>query len=364
MFNLLIVQALCGDCLLLEYGASGKRHYRLDRRRPAGASTGHICDLHWRRSPGEAASSTLVVLSHTDDDHVLGLVEMFEELLAAAAAHQPPLVGVDAVWMNHFDFDQVRASALYPAQMPSFRESTTLDPTVSLGIASGIDLRDLAQQMDLPINAGFAQDLVALDTAPAPVTFDNLTLHIIGPTEANLERLRKEWKEWFDERARAFAAADARGVIRADQSVPNRGSIMLLAEADGKRVLLTGDGRGDHVVQGLVRAGLMQRGGTFHVNLLKLPHHGSARNVSRKFFNQVTADTYVISADGQNGNPDLAMLIWLVEAALAQGRKIRVLITNLTPTIRQLYEEYPAEEYGYTVKVMPGDSRYLRVSRI
>jgi beta-lactamase superfamily II metal-dependent hydrolase len=361
MFNLLIVQAFHGDCLLLEYGASGRRRYLLIDGGPQEVYRAHLRPA-LEEIAGRGSKLDLVVLSHTDDDHVLGLVEMFEELLAAAP--QPPLVGVDAVWMNHFDFDQVRSSALYPARMPSFDEQVASDSMLLRGIAAGIDLRDLARQIGLPINAGFARDLVALDTSPDPLTFDNLTLHIIGPTEANLQRLRREWKKWFDARARAYAAADAHGVIKADQSVPNRGSIMFLAEADGKRVLLTGDGRGDHIVQGLVRAGLMQQGGALHVDLMKLPHHGSARNVSRKFFNQITADIYAISADGQNGNPDLATLIWLVEAAQAQGRKIKVLITNPTPTIRQLLKEYPAKEYGYTVKTMPGASHYLRVSRI
>jgi hypothetical protein len=36
----------------------------------------------------------------------------------------------------------------------------------------------------------------------------------------------------------------------ADRSIPNLSSIMILAEADeGKKILFTGDGRGDHLLQ-------------------------------------------------------------------------------------------------------------------
>jgi hypothetical protein len=54
--------------------------------------------------------------------------------------------------------------------------------------------------------------------------------------------------------------------------------------------LFTGDGLGEHLVQGLEQAGMLGPGEAFHVNVLKLPHHGSARNVSREFFWRVTAN--------------------------------------------------------------------------
>ena len=43
-------------------------------------------------------------------------------------------------------------------------------------------------------------------------------------------------------------------------------------------MLLTGDARGDDVLAGLREAGLLRRS-PLHVDVLKLPHHGSDRNV-------------------------------------------------------------------------------------
>ena len=54
----------------------------------------------------------------------------------------------------------------------------------------------------------------------------------------------------------------------------------MLAECDGKRMLLTGDARDDHVLAGLDEAGIAKDGKT-HVDILKLPHHGSIRNIAR-----------------------------------------------------------------------------------
>jgi beta-lactamase superfamily II metal-dependent hydrolase len=135
---------------------------------------------------------------------------------------------------------------------------------------------------------------------------------------------------------------------------------MVLAEAGGKTILLTGDGRWDDLLNGLARAGFLKPDGTCHVDVLKLPHHGSVRNVSPEFFRKVTADKYVISANGKNGNPDLPTLKWLVQAARDQGRSIEIWITNQTDSTRQLIHDCNSNEYGYRlVALEPGTDEMI-----
>ena len=87
--------------------------------------------------------------------------------------------------------------------------------------------------------------------------------------------------------------------------------------------------------------------------MLKVPHHGSDRNATRGFFRAVTADTYIVSANGHPDNPDLATLIWIVESNREQGRQSRIIFTNETVSVRKLREEYPPATYGYDLDVMP-----------
>ncbi len=91
MFNLLIVQAFYGDCLLLEYGASDRRRYLLIDGGPQGAYRAHLRPA-LEEIAGRGSKLDLVVLSHTDDDHVLGLVEMFGPGgdVRGAARRRPP----------------------------------------------------------------------------------------------------------------------------------------------------------------------------------------------------------------------------------------------------------------------------------
>ena len=51
-----------------------------------------------------------------------------------------------------------------------------------------------------------------------------------------------------------------------------------------------------------------------HVDLLKVPHHGSANNLDDDFFERITADHYVFSGDGEHGNPEREALQMLLDA--------------------------------------------------
>jgi hypothetical protein len=86
--------------------------------------------------------------------------------------------------------------------------------------------------------------------------------------------------------------------------VPNLSSIVVLARSRKKSMLLTGDARGDRIIAGLEKTGLLRPGKRIHVNVLKVPHHGSAHNVAPDFFERITADHYVLSGDGEHGNPE------------------------------------------------------------
>ena len=60
-------------------------------------------------------------------------------------------------------------------------------------------------------------------------------------------------------------------------------------------MLLCGDARGDHVLE-LDAAGHVAKLGRLELDLLKLPHHGSIRNVEPDFYRRLPG--YLISPTG------------------------------------------------------------------
>jgi beta-lactamase superfamily II metal-dependent hydrolase len=193
------------------------------------------------------------------------------------------------------------------------------------------------------------------DTAKStPIKFGPLGLRIAGPTKTNLKALQDKWLKWLEETAKQVSRGDPVAAAMADKSIPNLSSIVVLAECDGKTLLLTGDARGDHIVEGLRTAKLFKND-SLHVDVLKVQHHGSDRNTTRQFFDQVTADTYVLSANGKYGNPDFITVKWIVESARDRHKPITLVATNETDTIKELQEKLKPSDYGYSLNILrPG----------
>ncbi len=131
---------------------------------------------------------------------------------------------------------------------------------------------------------------------------NGLKATIVGPLKDQLEALQTQWDKFVKKKHATPEDHAAAIAAYLDESVPNLSSVVVLAELGGKRILLTGDARGDFVLEGLKAAGVLDQ--TLHLDVLKVPHHGSNRDVEVDFFRKVTADHYVISANGKYGNPD------------------------------------------------------------
>ena len=117
-------------------------------------------------------------------------------------------------------------------------------------------------------------------------------------------------------------------ILKLDKSVANLASIVLIAEVDKgtedeKRILLTGDARGDKIIEWLKIANELNEG-VAHFDVIKLPHHGSDRNVDLNFFKTVTADHYIVSGNGGHGNPEPQIFEWLFKARPQLNYKIHM----------------------------------------
>ena len=79
MLTLRIVQAKFGDCLIVEYGDKKKPKYMLIDGGPGGVYSGSLRDelVKIKKSGGQI---DLMVLSHIDGDHIVGLLDLLEEL--------------------------------------------------------------------------------------------------------------------------------------------------------------------------------------------------------------------------------------------------------------------------------------------
>ena len=360
IFTLEALRARHGDCLLLHHGPAGdpglilidggaarvweeRLEDRLDALREERVGAGD-----------QPLPIELLMVSHIDDDHINGVLDLTDHLAEEKRARRPRPYEIGSLWHNSFDdvlgnhpeeLTRPGTAAVGGASTAEGVPAATLrahqSALVLASVNQGRKLRDNARFLRLRVNSPGGTDGLIL-AAEEPVPFgDDLTLRVVGPSRRRLLELQEQWDRFLEEkglgRVSPVEAADF-----SDRSVFNLASIVVLAEAGGKSMLLTGDARGDDVREGLREAGLWRPGETFHVDLLKLPHHGSDRNVDTDFFRDVTADHYVVSGDGRHGNPEVATFEMLLTAR-TDGRPFTIHMTYPPEELPEAEEDYDLE---------------------
>jgi hypothetical protein len=285
---------------------------------------------HWKRDDDDKLDIEMLMVSHIDDDHIHGVIDWLNDL----AGTDPLPFNIQTLWHNSFDdkignaSDELRShlAGLVDEALETGEDRGGMQPQSAAVLASvnqGRKLRSLAKTLAIPLNRGFQGLVCPRESGRTTLNIGaGLKLTVICPTMARLEELSKEWEKTLRKLGTAPPAEIAAFV---DRSVANLSSIVVLAEVEGKRMLLTGDARGDHILEGLEGAGLMQ-GGKIHVDLFKLPHHGSNRNSAPELFERITADHYVVSANGEHENPDPDFIEWIANARA--GGKYTIHLTN------------------------------------
>ncbi len=324
-FALEALEAKKGDSLLLHYGRDSDPKLIVIDGGPGGVYARslkpRLDQIKQQRSPDEPLPIRMVMVSHIDDDHINGVLQMIGKLADLREQHKPLPYDIATLWNNRFDdllgneADEMVASlktAARAAATSNFSASLPVRRETALVLASvnqGRQLRDAASRLGIGINEGFA-NLVMVPAGQKSRKFDagdGLRLTVIGPDEERVKALQEEWDRQIDKSGVAQVAEFA------DQSVFNLSSITVLATFKKKTMLLTGDARGDIVLAGLRRAKLLKNG-KLHVDLLKMPHHGSDNNVDTGFFRSITADHYVVSGDGEHGNPEVSTFQMISDA--------------------------------------------------
>lgn len=324
IFTLEALKAKHGDSLLLHYGDPASPRFILIDGGPGTvyqeSLRPRLLEVQKRWHGEDPLPLEMVMVSHIDDDHINGILDLTDELLRKK---QKPFCEILCLWHNSFDdvignhdedlFSELQEDvkvASIGGVPPSGQHIERHNAAVVASVGQGRKLRSNAEALGLRTNDPFS-GLVLAETAEG-TRFDwgdGLKLTVLGPTRERVEELHKEWEKVLKEKGKQAAISAA----YEDDSAFNLSSIVVLAELGGKRMLLTGDARGDYTLESIEKAGLLKNG-KLRVDLLKLPHHGSAHNVDHDYFETIVADHYVVSGDGGYDNPEIETLEMISKA--------------------------------------------------
>lgn len=354
MFSVEMLPAQQGDALWIEYGHPPQaRRVLIDCGTPP---TYPVIKERIEALPVHDRRFDLLVVTHIDTDHIGGALNLLADR---------SLEGLFAeVWFNDGD------------RLPPC-------PNPDRGPIDGVIMTKVLQHREIGPNRLLGGAAVVSDggTLPTVTLPGGMVLTVLSPGNAQLARLSCTWAtvlrkagldpagpsiEELARRARQKGIEVFRGVtsldvtalagssFRPDNSSANGSSIAFLAEYGGRSCLFTGDGFPSVLTVSLAR--LRQERGLDRlvVDAIKLPHHGSRRNVSAELIRSVAGRAYLFSTDGSVfGHPDPEA----VARVIRFGGPAPQLVFNYRSEQNRIWDDPLLEQrYGYQTRY-PADGQ-------
>ena len=265
-----IFQSAQGDCLLLT-GKDGRRILVDGGMRHS--YTRHVAPaLGELQARGEKLD--LVYVSHIDRDHISGVLQMMDDLVAwrrhdhqtehGDPGHEPPPCtrppDIGRIWHNAFR-QQLGPNAEAVADVLAATGAllSDLDMTVlprpeaeglsllaeqrreiATSVGEGIQLsqRIGREQLKIPLNPEFRGKLIFVREQQPRIELGGMAISVVGPQKKDLEQLRKEWNEWLETNSKRLEGMRRR--VQALQLRPAAGDVNGEARAAAARELVSG----------------------------------------------------------------------------------------------------------------------------
>lgn len=230
----------------------------------------------------------LVVLTHIDEDHICGLIEMVKNDRKNTAK-------IKELWFNSIKSIQVRKNR-----------------NVSVSYGQGLTFDDLLKEYDVPVNNEVF--LTNNENLKKYTISDEIALQLLSPYESDLRILEeKEPKNQHPTECLKNKATQVSTTFGKDKRPPNKSSIAFILKYDIKEFLFLADANIDVVNRSLEKLGYSEAN-KLKVEFVKLSHHGSLENINEEFLKIIDANKFVILTEGKHyGHPSKEIFPLIIE---------------------------------------------------
>jgi len=289
MFRIEMLPAQEGDCLWIEYGSKdAPRRILIDTGTPGTYKklTKKIAEL-----PKDQRRFELFIVSHIDGDHIGGAIRFLEE--------RPEGVELGDIWFNGHRH-LVEASDKLGVKQAQELTKALVDGGLPWNLAfkghpvmidekDGLPVRELDGGMKLTLLSPYRQQLIDL----------------LLDWEKELEKLLEKRPDLVDKVAEDHLGApriDVRALAETkfeeDDGAPNGSSIAVLAEYQGCRALFGADAFPSVIERSVDQLIDPAGNGRLALDVFKVCHHGSMRNVSPALQKKLAAKHCLVSTNG------------------------------------------------------------------
>ena len=241
----------------------------------------------------------LVVLTHIDNDHISGLIEMLESSDGRDK--------IEEIWFNSYEGMRVSNNDIRDV---SFSEGELFEEL--------IEEHKIVHKRDI-----FFTEESSLEDREFYIGSD-IKLTLLSPNKRDLDKLKVDWDKFrdkasedisgespFDNRDidevyiefqdKVLSKKDKNKTLSSATSTSkaNRSSIAFILEyKNDKKFLFLGDSDIKVITQSLIDLGIDK----LEVEFVKLSHHGSKNNINKEFLNLTETDTFIVLTDGTKHN--------------------------------------------------------------
>lgn len=246
----------------------------------------------------------LLIITHCDDDHIKGIIDIFEDSTIDKKI-------IKKVWFNSGSLLEER---LEETIIGSDRDiPLILNNSKEKSVKQGITLEKELERLecwDKTLIMGLLEEYVG----EAKIT-------VLSPNMLGLKKLNKAW-EYEKNKIKEMSSVNTdysipmevllKNKFQEDDRVPNGSSIGFILEHGEEKILMLGDSHPSVVEESLKKLGYSS---TFKlkVDVLKVSHHGSKFNTSISLLNIIDCQNFIISTNGRrHGLPNKECLARII----------------------------------------------------
>lgn len=282
----------------------------------------------------------LLVITHHDDDHIRGIIELLKAIEEEKFGDKYKIV--DRVIFNSPRL--VLGKLLPPPEkrLLSYKQAHEVEELLT---TLKVNWKVTTNESD-------------------PIEFDGLILKFLSPKMDDIQKysensgayLSSDYKcDWDSAMHTLERYIDDKSQ---DESLFNQSSVVILAEVDDKKVLLTADvtpRRFEEIISKLVAE---NNGTAVEFDYLKLPHHGSYRNLNKKIIENILCKNFIITTDSTKYFLPNKRAVLKIAKYLTRGKSDTInfhfnyseALTNINISEKELKE--------YNLKLIPNTHQY------
>lgn len=286
----------------------------------------------------------LMIITHIDDDHIGGIEAFLKE---NGSDEESNIIKVDEVWYNGFfhmnkaEISNGKMSYIQAEFLQSLlkKSEDNRNGKKDVSVKRGNSVAGLLLHGKYNWNTSYANKSICIEAKTVLKLTENITLVLLNPTEKSLEKLAQFWIRELRKKVKPFVIctdevfdaafeshilktsesyeriktniskdnseeADLADFVdeldeKEDDSKTNLSSIAFLLEYNDLKLLFPGDCPIHRFYKKLPS----------NIDVVKLPHHGSGRNINKEFVRNKSVGYYLVSTNGKkHGHPSKTII--------------------------------------------------------